>query len=102
MTLSVEYGGRGNAGAIQIWDYSDPGDPDLLTLPKAYESAEQLPSDLRVKGDTATVNGQGLITLVWSYSYQGSSFEDRVKITVYDMVNVYPDSDTKVMISTMK
>ena len=81
MTLDVEYGARGAGGRIEIWDYTEPAEPNQLSLPKRYYSAEKLPSDLRVKGTRVNVALRD-ITLIWKYSIQGRTIEDRIGVTV--------------------
>ena len=94
MILDVNYASRGS-GLIEFWDYSNPAEPNQLSLPKRYYSAEKLPTDLRIKGTKAS-SAHRLITLIWEYSIQGRTVEDRIKLTVYGVEDVqwetYPDT----------
>ncbi len=83
MTLDVNYASRGS-GTIEIWDYNNPAAPTEVNLPATYDSAGQLPSDLRIKGATAS-SAVGYITLIWEYSIQGRTVQDRIKCTVVEV-----------------
>jgi len=99
MTLDVDYASRGS-GLIEIWDYSYPLAPVKVDLPVTYDSAEFLLDDLRIKGTSTSSMLKG-ITIIWEYSIQGRSIQDRIKLTVYEVEHVYPNDTTKVMISTL-
>ena len=82
MILDVDYGSMGS-GTIEIWDYSNPLAPVEVDLPATYDSFGDLPDDLRVKGALVSY-AVNYITLIWEYSIQGRSIQDRIGVTVVE------------------
>ena len=85
LTLDVNYASRGS-GTIEIWDYSYPLAPIEVDLPATYDSADFLLDDPRIKGTSASSMLKG-ITLIWEYSIQGRTIQDRIGVTVYEVVD---------------